>query len=310
MTYQLGQIGLGHIGKIYAGHLLKANGQLVVFDAQREHVGALEQNGATVANSPQEVASQSEIVVMALPSPEAVRTVMLGDQGILKSAKPDTLILDMSTVDPFTCKELYDAAKQNKVRYLEAPVSGGQPKGAGTDGARAANVTFMVGGDEEDFERAKPIMSFLGKHWFHLGPAGSGSAVKLISNLVSGVANLVAAEAIILGAAAGISWEKLLAVFKQTDANSFHMMNYMEPRMVRNDFEPGFSVDLMYKDHRLAGDLAQKLGVPVLFNQLALQVYQVLRANGRGSKDFADALNLMGEWSGVDFHHPRKPFNE
>ena len=128
----------------------------------------------------------------------------------------------------------------------------------------------------------------------------------LISNLISGLNNLVAAEGFALGVAAGISWEKMLEVFYHTDAKSYQMTDYTEPRLRRGDFEPGFSVDLMYKDHRLAGELAQRLQVPVLFNQLALQVYQMLRAHGKGSRDFADAVNLMAGWANLDINQPRE----
>src|SRR5262245_47573233 len=306
MTHRLGQIGLGTLGRIFAGHLLKSNGRLVVYDRNQDCMDRAAKLGATPAASPRDVAEQSTIVVFALPSPDVVKNVMLGDDGILAGAAAGTLILDLSTGDPWTCNAMYRASQERGVHYLEAPVSGGEPKGAGTEGARAANITFMVGGDEEVFERAKPILGILGKHWFHLGPAGNGSVVKLISNLISGLNNLVAAEGFALGVAAGIPWEKMLEVFYHTDAKSYQMTDYMEPRLRRGDFEPGFSVDLMYKDHRLAGELAQRLQVPVLFNQLALQVYQMLRAHGKGSRDFADAINLMAGWANLDINKPRE----
>ena len=141
-------------------------------------------------------------------------------------------------------------------------MSGGAPGGAGTDGARAATISFMVGGDADAFERAKPTLAILGKRWFYLGPSGTGSTVKLISNLMAGLHNLVASEAFVLGAAAGIEPETLLEVFDGTDAKSFWLTDYFAPRVRRRDFEPGFSVDLQYKDHRLASDLGRQLGVP------------------------------------------------
>src|SRR5439155_1979056 len=116
-------------------------------------------------------------------------------------------------------------------------ISGGQPGGAGTDGARAANVTFMVGGEREAYERALPILELLGTRFFYLGPSGMGSTVKLISNLMSGLHNLVASEAFVLGAAAGIGPETLLEGFDETDARSFHLTDYFAPRIRRHDFE-------------------------------------------------------------------------
>jgi 3-hydroxyisobutyrate dehydrogenase-like beta-hydroxyacid dehydrogenase len=303
---KLGLIGLGAIGQIYAGHLLRANGALTVFDVLPEKMRQAQAAGAAPAASPKALAAQCDFVLLALPSPEAVRATLLGPEGVLAGAQPGLIIIDTSTIDPDTCRDLYAAAQARGVDYLEAPVSGGEPGGAGTDGARAANISFMVGGDAAAFERARPVMSILGKRFFHLGPAGSGSTVKLISNLMAGLHNLVATEAFVLGAAAGFSPETLLEVFDGTDARSFWLTEYFAPRLRRKDFEPGFSVDLQYKDHRLAADLARQLKVPLLLNEVAVQVYQMLRAQGLGGKDLVEAVNLWGQLANADIYHPRE----
>jgi len=303
---RIGLIGLGVMGRIYAGHLLGAHFRVVGHDVATRGLEPLADRGLALAGSARDVAAQSDVVLLALPSPDALRDAMLGEAGVLHGARRGTLVIDLSTVDPFTCRELYQAARERGVSFLEAPVSGGEPQCAGMEGAKAANITFLVGGDAEAFERAKPVLQVLGKHWFHLGPAGTGSIVKLISNLIAGLNNLVAAEGFILGAAAGIPWQTLIEVFRHTDAKSYQIMDYMLPRMTRGDFEPGFSVDLQYKDHRLAAELAHQLRVPLPLNAFAIQVYQELRAKGRGGRDFTDALNLIGEWAGVDFAHPRE----
>ena len=310
MTSQtIGQIGLGAIGAIYAGHLLRAGVSLVVHDIDAARTADAQRIGATTAASPAELAAQVEVILVALPSPEADRASLLSDRGALAAARAGSLVIDVSTIDPHTARTLYAAAKACKVDYIEAPVSGGEPGGAGTDGAKAANVSFMVGGDAEAFERAKPVMSLLGKRFFHLGPAGRGSTVKLISNHIAGLHNLVAAEAFTLGAAAGIAPDTLLEVFDGTDAKSFWLTEYFAPRLRRRDFEPGFSVDLQYKDHRLAEDLGRELKVPLPFNALAIQVYQMLRAKGLGGKDLVEAVNFMGELANTDIYNPRRPEN-
>ena len=306
--YKLGQVGFGIMGKIYADHLMKANGQLILYDIDREQLERLAPEQAEQADTPRQVAESSEIIILALPSPEAVKSVVFGEDGILRGGQPGALILDISTIDPLTSQQVSRAAREKGISYLEAPISGGEPLSAGTDGARKANITFMCGGEKEAFERAKPIMNILGSYWFLLGPAGAGATVKLISNLISGLNNLVAAEGFILGAAAGIPWQKLMEVFRHTDAKSFHLTDYLEPRMIREDFQAGFSTDLMYKDHRLVGNLALQLKVPLPLNSMAVQVYQMLRADGRGKKDFTEALNLIGEWAGVDVFNPRPTF--
>jgi 3-hydroxyisobutyrate dehydrogenase-like beta-hydroxyacid dehydrogenase len=301
----IGQIGLGAIGTIYAGHLLRAEKTLVVYDADASHVKIVEQQGAIVADSPSTLAAASDAVLLALPNPDAARNSMLGKDGVLSGAKKGLLVVDVSTIDPDTARELYAAAKDRGVDYIEAPVSGGEPGGAGTDGARAANISFMVGGDQDTFERAKPLMSILGKRFFYLGPAGQGSTVKLISNLIAGLHNLVATEAFVLGAAAGIDPETLFDVFDGTDAKSFWLTDYFAPRIRRKDFEPGFSVDLQYKDHRLAEDLGRRLRVPLPFNAMAIQAYQMLRARGLGEKDLVETVNAFGEVANASVFSPR-----
>jgi 3-hydroxyisobutyrate dehydrogenase-like beta-hydroxyacid dehydrogenase len=303
----LGQVGLGVIGQLYAGHLINARGALVVHDLVPERVEQAVGLGATAAASARAVAEACDVILVALPAPAAVVAAMLGQDGILAGARPGTLVIDVSTVDPETSRQMCAAARDRGVDYLDAPVSGGAPGGAGTDGARAATISFMVGGDPDAFERAKPTMAILGKRWFYLGASGMGSTVKLISNLIAGLHNLVASEAFVLGAAAGIEPETLLAVFDGTDAKSFWLTDYFAPRIRRRDFQPGFSVDLQYKDHRLASDLARTLGVPLLFNDLAVGVYQAMRATGLGGHDLVESVRFLGGLAGADIYHVQRP---
>jgi 3-hydroxyisobutyrate dehydrogenase-like beta-hydroxyacid dehydrogenase len=193
-------------------------------------------------------------------------------------------------VSPDASRELHQLALVSGVSYLDAPVSGGEPMGTGVDGARKATMTFMIGGEADAIERAEPVLSVLGSHWFHLGPAGKGTEVKLISNLCSGVHALVAAEAFALGEACGFGAERLVEVFQHTDAKSFFMTDYLVPRLVREDVEPGFTIELQLKDHRLAADLGHEKQVPLPMNALAIAVWERLRAAGRGGNDVTDAL--------------------
>ncbi len=300
----IGQIGLGVIGQLYAGHLLKA-GPLRVFDSDAGRLAEAAALGASPQASASHVAAEADLIVLSLPSPEAVRAVMTGPDGVLAGVRGQTVILDTSTVDPGTSRDMHEWALASGARYLDAPVSGGAPAGAGTDGARAATISFMVGGDRDAYEDAVGVMRLLGQRWFYLGPSGSGSTVKLISNLMAGLHNLVAAEAFVLAAAAGFSPETLFEVFDGTDAKSYWLTDYFEPRIRRRDFEPGFSVDLQYKDHRLAAELAQQLKVPAMLNGLAVQMYQLLRAQGLGGKDLVEAVNHLGRMAGVDIYEPR-----
>jgi 3-hydroxyisobutyrate dehydrogenase-like beta-hydroxyacid dehydrogenase len=303
----LGQVGLGVIGQLYVGHLLKAHGPLHVFDIASERVADAVRQGATASPSARSLGEAAGQVLVALPAPDAVRSALLGPEGVLAGMAEGGLVLDVSTVDPDTSRAVHAAAQERGIAYLDAPVSGGMKGGAGTDGARAATISFMVGGERNAYERAIPLMEILGRRHFYLGPSGAGSTVKLISNLMAGLHNLVASEAFVLGAAAGIGPETLLEVFEGTDAKSFWLTDYFAPRVRRRDFEPGFSVDLQYKDHRLASDLGRKLGVPLLFNDLAVGVYQQMRAMGLGGRDLVESVNFLGRLANADIYDVREP---
>lgn len=296
---RVAQIGLGAIGQIYAKHLLAAGVALSIYDTDKRRCEPFI-GSARIAVDRVDLARDAEFVLVALPDPEAARLALLGDDGVLANADPECIVLDVSTLDPETARTLYAFAKVRHVSYLEAPVSGGEPQSAGTDGARNANITFMVGGDREAFERARPLMAILGKHPLYLGPAGQGATIKLISNHQAGLINLLNAEAFVAARAAGISEEVLFMVFEHTDANSYWLHNYFKPRLRANNYVPGFSVDLQHKDHRLMDDVAKSLKVPMPFNALALQFYQMLRARGDGAKDLVEAANLFAEFANVD----------
>ena len=296
----VGVIGLGNVGHYYALNLLKATMEVVVRDCDSTKMQSLKAEGALPASSTAELASACDCVVLALPNPRIVQSEVYGEGGILKNARAGCLIIDISTIDPDTAVTLHSDCSRAGIRYLECPMSGGEPGGAGQEGARKGLVTFIVGGDKEVFEAAKPILNILGSYALFLGPAGTGNTVKLISNLIAGLNMAVMAEGFVLGAAAGISYEKLLEVFKHTDAKSYTMFEEFAPHLCANDYEGGFPVDLMHKDHRLVSELGRKYGVPLLFNQLALETYQIARAQGHGRKSHAVIVEVLATLAGFE----------
>ena len=297
---KIGLVGLGVIGQIYAANLIRAFGPINVYDVARPHMAMVKSLGGVTADSGAELAAASEVIILALPNPEAVLAAMCGQNGVLEGAKNGSIVVDLSTIDPMTALEMFQVAKEQGVDYLDSPISGGQPGGAGTDGAKAANVTFMVSGDRQAFERAKPVMKALGEKFFFLGEAGTGTKVKLLSNFVSGMVNLISAEAFALGAASGIDAKTLMDVFDETDADCFFMQHYVRPRVERGDFEPGFSVDLQYKDLRLTSEWAREEGIPTPINDLGVQLYQMAQAAGLGHKDLVESVNYWARLSGVE----------
>ena len=296
---RLGLIGLGNVGLHYAEHLLNASQALTVYDRDPGKTVAIVDAGARAARSARELAQSSEAVILALPDPQAVEAAVLGADGILAARGKRLLVIDASTIDPDTSRRLYGEARTAGHHYVDAPMSGGEPGGAGEAGARAGTVTFIVGGDPIAVERARPVLQVLGSRAIHVGPAGNGNLIKLISNLIAGLNMAVMAEGFVLAAAAGISHETLLHVFRYTDAKSYTMFEEFAPHLQANDYEGGFPVNLMHKDHRLAADLGRKFGVPLPFNQLALEAYETCRSQGHGRKSHAVVVETLADLAGV-----------
>jgi 3-hydroxyisobutyrate dehydrogenase-like beta-hydroxyacid dehydrogenase len=307
---KLGLIGLGTLGSFFAGHLLGAFGELVAFDLSATRVEAAVEKGVQAAASCRDVGERADVLVLSLPNPAAVEAALTDEYGALQGLRPGSLIVDVSTIDPPTARKMHAAARERGVGYLDTPVSGAAPGQAGMYGAEAGTLTFLVGGEEDDFHRARPVLEALGQDFFYLGPAGAGTTVKLISNLCSGLYQLIAAEAYTLGAAVGIPPDRLLEAFKKTDAKCYIMTDYVIPRLLRGEDEPGFSIELQLKDHRLAAELGRTAGVPLFFNSLASQLYQLFISQGLGGKDITAAVPALAGLSGVDVLSPPSDLSE
>ena len=300
----IGQIGLGAVGIHFAERLHAWAGRLRVLDLDAAKVRAARGFGATAARSAKDLAARADIVLLSLPDPDAVRAVMLGEKGVLAGAAPGTLVIDTSTLDPWTSEAMHAAAAEKKVRYIDAPVSSGEPGFAGVDAARAGKFTFLVGGRKADFRAARSVLETLGSRIYHLGPPGSGSVMKLVSNHIAGITTWAVAEGLALSAACGVPASEAMEVLGGTVAGSYVLADDVRPRVEAGDFEPGFSVDLYHKDLRLAWELGQGLGVPLIFNQLAMEMFQFMRSQGRGGRSQMDCVNYMAELAGVDLHDP------
>lgn len=301
---QVGVLGLGNIGRIVAENLLATLDSVTACDIDEVRRNEFTAVGGKAVVSARELGRSVDVVVVSLPNPPAVRAALLGEDGLFAEAREGLLVIDMSTVDPQTSRTTGAEAARRGIRYLDTPVSGGAPLNGGVDGAAAATLTFMVGGEADAYEDALPVLRLLGTKFHHLGPVGSGSTVKLISNLMSGIYTLVAAEGLALGAAAGFGPAQLVEVFRDTDAKSFFLTDYLWPRLAAGNLEAGFAVDLQVKDHRLAAELGHEFGVPMTFNAMAIQTYEQMRGQGRGGRDVTDAIRFWAEHAGVDLGLP------
>jgi 3-hydroxyisobutyrate dehydrogenase len=285
-------VGLGHMGAPMARNLLKAGHSLVVFDVVSRNMEALSSAGASAAVSAKDAASQGELVITMLPSSPHVKSVYLGSDGVLAGVAPGTTLIDSSTIDPHTAREVASAAQQHGNPMADAPVSGG------TGGAEAGTLTFMVGGAKDVFDRIAPLLRHMGKNIVHCGAAGTGQVAKICNNMLLGISMIGVAEAMNLGAALGIDPKVLAGIINTSSGRCWSSDTYnpypgvMENVPAARGYTGGFGADLMLKDLGLATDAAKLSKQPVMLGALAQQLYQTLSAQGGGAQDFSAIINL------------------
>ncbi|MBI2907429.1 MAG: NAD(P)-dependent oxidoreductase [Chloroflexi bacterium] len=290
---KIGFIGTGNMGSGMAANLLKAGHALTVHDLRKAATDGLVRAGATWAESPMEVARQSDIVLTSLPGPPEVKEVALGAKGILAGAKRGNFFIDMSTNSPGTVQLIAAVAREKGVAVFDAPVTGG------VTGAAAGTLTIMVGGDENLFGTVAPLLDVMGKKVVHVGDVGAGNSVKLIHQMLGAVTNQVIAEAFVLGAKAGLDLKKLFEVLANSMSASPILTEKYPRAALKRNFDPGFAIDLAYKDQVLLFEMAKELGVPLSFASLVLQKFMEARARGLGARDTTAVILPLEEMLGV-----------
>jgi 2-hydroxy-3-oxopropionate reductase len=292
MAQVIGFIGLGIMGKPMAKNLLKAGYSLVVHSRSRGPVDELVKAGATAAASPRDVAAQCEVLITMLPNSPEVEQVALGSGGIVEGARRGLVFADMSTISPIVSQRIGTALEPKGVAMLDAPVSGGE-KGA-IDGA----LSIMVGGDKAVFDRVLPIFQAMGKTITLLGPLGFGGFTKLANQIIVAVNLTALAEALTLGKKAGLDRELLLTALAGGLAGS-KCLDQKKPNYVANTYNPGFKVDLHYKDLGLIMESARALGVPLPATAVVQELFSALRVKGRGGLDHSGVITLLEDLAGV-----------
>ena len=297
---RVGLIGLGAVGARLAVRLANRFETLCAHDRDADRYRVLGDDRLFAAASPRELAGRCDLVVLSLPSPAAVEAVMTAGDGLLSGVAGDLLVLDTSTVDPACSRRMGDAANAAGVAYLDAPVTCSVTAGGGTAAAAAGALTFLVGGPADQLRRARPLLDTLGRRVHHLGPVGSGSLMKLVTNHLSGIQTLAIAEALVLAARAGFSAERTLEVCADTVATSYVLDGIVRPRLQPEPGPAQFAVDLMHKDHVLAAILAGELGVELPLNEVAVALCERMQAAGRGHHDNVACVNFFADAAGVD----------
>lgn len=290
---QIGFLGLGNMGAPMALNLLKAGHQLTVFDLVPAAVERLVDAGARAAASPAELAAgEVELIITMLPAAPHVKQVYLGKEGLLAHVRPGVLLVDSSTIDPISAREVAAKAEAQGNPMLDAPVSGG------TGGAAAGTLTFMVGGSATAFERARPILAAMGRNIVHCGATGTGQAAKVANNLLLGISMIGTAEAMSLGVALGVDPKVLAGIINTSSGRCWSSDTYnpfpgvMDNVPAARGYSGGFGSDLMLKDLGLASEAARQVRQPLLLGALAQQLYQAFSLQGNGQLDFSAIIKL------------------
>ena len=289
MADTVGFIGLGIMGKPMAENLIEAGYHLVAYNRTREK--AKELDGATVAQTPREVAEQSDVIITMLPDSPQVEEVLAGEDGVLEGVKEGALVVDMSTISPVVTQELAGKAGERGASMLDAPVSGGDV------GAIDGTLSIMVGGSEQDFGRALSLFEVMGKTVTHVGPVGTGQVVKAANQIVVALTIEAVSEALVLGSKAGVSPEKILDVLGGGLAGN-KVMEVKREKMLDHSFDPGFRVELHHKDLGIALAAGREYGVTLPVTAIVDQMLETLKMLGRGNQDHSALLTLIEEASG------------
>ena len=292
MAGKVGFIGLGAMGGPMALNLLKAGFALVVHDIDAAKTEPLKARGAEVAASAAAVAAEVDRTIVIVETTEQAESVIIGAHGIIRGAKAGHIVLCMATIDPFAARGFADRLAALEIAMLDAPVSGG------TGRAQAGELSVIVGGAAEVFSKCEDLFKAMGNRAFHVGPLGSGLAMKLVNNMLVQVNTVAVAEAMVLGVKAGLDPQTIYEVVRVSTGASA-AWDLRVPRILSDDFAPGGTIDIAYKDQELETAFAKRLGVPLLLANVTQQVYQMARARGLNKLDGSAVVKIFEQMAGV-----------
>jgi 2-hydroxy-3-oxopropionate reductase len=275
---KVGFIGLGIMGKPMAKNMIKAGYDLIVFDLNKASVMEVVSAGADEAKSIRELSAASEVIITMLPNSPQVKAVVLGEGGVIETAKAGTILIDMSSIAPLASKEIAKELEQKGIDMLDAPVSGGEPK------AIDGTLSIMVGGKAETFERFRPMLLTMGSSVVLCGALGAGNVTKLANQIIVAVNIAAMSEAFVLAQKAGVSIETVFNAIKGGLAGST-VLNAKAPMILEGNYNPGFKIDLHIKDLNNALDTAKELGSPTFLTHQVMDMLQTLHNDGEGQSD-------------------------
>lgn len=291
---QLGFLGLGIMGAPMARHLLKAGHDVALWSNTASKAQELAKEGAGKAcATPEEVAKLADVIFYCVGDTEMAREMTLGSKGLREGVRKGTIIADCSTISPDASKEIGHSFASCGAHFLDAPCTGSKP------GAEKGTLTFMVGGEQAVFEKAKPYFEIMGKVFYYCGPAGQGLQAKLTQNLI--LANIMQAfaEGMVLATKGGISPSLMLEILDNSAAKS-GLISFKAPYILSRDFGTQFATKWMHKDVSLALESAKELGVPLPVTALTQQMLRANMASGRAEDDFCSLIRVLEDWAGVE----------
>ncbi len=290
---EIGFVGLGNMGGPMAANLIKAGHKLRVFDLSQEAVARLAQAGAAAVSSASEAAAGAEAIITMLPAGQHVRETYLGPQGLVETASRGSLLIDCSTIDVATAREVSAVAASAGHDMLDAPVSGG------TGGAQAGTLTFMAGGSDAAFTRAQPLLASMGKTIVHAGGPGNGQAAKICNNMILGISMIAVSEAFALAEKLGLSNQTLFEIASKSSGQCWSLTSYcpvpgpVPASPANRDYAPGFTAAMMLKDLKLAQEASRLAGANTPLGAEAAALYQLLASHGLGALDFSGIFKFL-----------------
>lgn len=289
---KLGMIGLGAMGLPMARRLLEAGHELEVFDLAPKAVEEARQAGARVCQSAGEVAQKAHVVLCSLPNAAIVQGVL--EEALAREELSVRFWLDLSSIAPESARTFSKMAAKRQITYLDCPVSGG------VGGAAAGTLTIMAGGPGEALEQVRPVLEVLGKKIYHVGDVGAGSGIKMINNYLLGCNMAAVAEALVLGKRIGLDLDTMYEIIRNSSGRSFIIENKIPNFIKKRSFEGGFAVDLEYKDLGLAVETAKQQKMPIPMGSMAVQMYEMARANGFGRQDITALVKMWEQLMQVE----------
>jgi len=295
MSELIAFIGVGNMGLPMAENLMKSGKKIRVFDVSKNTIEiAQKKNLDVVENLSDLVTRDVTTVITMLPEGKNSKEVFLGENGIINKVSKDCLLIDCSTIDIQTSKEIGKKATENGIKMIDAPVSGG------VMGAQKATLNIMVGGTKEAFDLALPLLKIMGKNIFHAGELGSGNGAKICNNMSLGITMIAASESLMLAKRLNIDIKKVHEIMKNASGNSWPISVYpplpdlIEGTPSNNNYRPGFSAGMMNKDLKLAYECAKSVSADTPLGKAALEIYEKFCKDGNDDKDFSAISKVIG----------------